>query len=187
MKKACALFLAMIMMLSMAVSASATDLGDLFGGFTEILGKEETEVYGVGETAEINGIAVTFDRVLESSGSSDSYLPQDGNVFLVCEFTIENKTEEAIVVSTLMCFNMNCDDKLCELSSEALAVSLSAGKLQLDRAIEPGAKETGVVGYEVPAEWKNFELKFTPDPYFNSGEYLVFSPYTEPAEDEKEE
>lgn len=187
MKKAFALFLAMITMLSMTASASATDLGDPFGGLTEIIGKEETEIYGVGETAEISGISVTFDRVLEAAGSADTYLPQDGNVFVVCEFTIENKTEEPFTVGTMLNFSMKCDDKLYELSFDALALAMTAGKIQLDRMVEPGTKETGIVGYEVPSEWKNFELKFTPDPYMNSGEYLVFSPYTEATEEEKEE
>lgn len=187
MKKAFALFLAAIMMLSMTASAGATDLGGLFGGLTEILGKEETEVYGVGETAEINGIAVTFDSVMEAEGSTETYMPQDGNIFLVCEFTVENKTEESFTVGTLLSFSMKCDDKLYELSLDALALSMFAGKTQLDRIVEPGKKETGVVGYEVPKDWENFELRFTPEPYTGSGEYLVFSPYIESGDDAKDE
>ena len=186
MKSVLALFLTAILLLSMTATAGASDLSGLFGGLTEILGKEETEVYGVGETVELNGVSVTFDGVMEAAGSADFYLPEDGNIFLVCEFTIENKTDEDVTVSTMLSFSMKCDDKLYELSLNALALSAFAGKTQLDRIVEPGEKVSGVVGYEIPKEWKNFELKFTPTPFAGSSEYLVFSPYPEePSEKDK--
>ena len=33
-------------------------------------------------------------------------------------------------------------------------------KNQLDGTIAPGKKMSGIVGYEVPADWKNMEIHF---------------------------
>ena len=45
-------------------------------------------------------------------------------------------------------------------------------KNQLDGAVAAGKKFNGVIGYEVPTDWKELEVRFTPD--FWSGKDIVF-------------
>ena len=57
-------------------------------------------------------------------------------------------------------FNAYCDDYSCELSISALTAN--SDKQQLDGTIAAGKKLSGIVGYEVPAEWSNMEVRFSP-------------------------
>ena len=47
--------------------------------------------FGVGERVELNDVIVTLVSVTESKGSQYN-TPTDGNVFVLCEFEIENNT-----------------------------------------------------------------------------------------------
>ena len=125
--------------------------------------------YGVGEAAESKGITVTLVSVTESSGSSYNK-PADGNVFVLCEFEIENGSSSEITVSSLASFEAYCDDYTCNLSLTALIEK--GNKNQLDGSVAAGKKFNGVVGYEIPADWKELEIHFTPD--FWSGKDIIF-------------
>lgn len=125
--------------------------------------------FGVGETAELKDVAVTLIGVEESNGSQFN-TPTAGNVFVLCEFEIENNSQSEIAISSMMSFNAYCDDY-------ALNYSLSAGlekgnKNQLDGQVAAGKKMNGVIGYEVPKDWKEIEIRFTPN--FWSGKEIVF-------------
>jgi len=123
----------------------------------------------VGETAELNGVQVTLKGVTESKGSSYNK-PNDGNVFVLCEFDIANNSDAEIAVSSMMSFNAYCDDYACTYSLGALIEKGS--KNQLDGSVAAGKKFNGVVGYEVPADWKELEISFTPD--FWTGKDITF-------------
>ena len=125
--------------------------------------------YGVGEAAESKGITVTLVSVTENSGSSYNK-PADGNVFVLCEFEIENGSSSEIAVSSLASFEAYCDDYACNLSITALIEK--GNKNQLDGSVAAGKKFNGVVGYEIPADWKELEIHFTPD--FWSGKDIIF-------------
>lgn len=116
--------------------------------------------FGVGDAVELNDVKVTLTNISESNGS-DFNRPSDGNVFLLCEFEIENNSNKEVAVSSMMSFDAYCDDYTCNYSLSAL---LEKGdKNQLDGTIASGKKFAGVVGYEVPADWSEFEIRFTPD------------------------
>lgn len=126
---------------------------------TENASPDQT-VFGVGDVVELNNVKVTLAGVSESNGSAYNE-PSDGNVFLLCEFEIENNSSKDIAVSSMMSFEAYCDDYTCNYSLSAL---LEKGdKNQLDGTIASGKKFAGVVGYEVPADWSEFEIRFTPD------------------------
>ena len=131
--------------------------------------KEEKTVFQVGETAELNGVQVVLAGVTESTGSAYNS-PTDGNVFVLCEFEIANHSDREIAVSSMMSFAAYCDDYTCTLSLGALMEK--GNKNQLDGAVAAGKKFNGVVGYEVPADWKELEIAFTPD--FWSGKEITF-------------
>ena len=118
--------------------------------------------------AELNGISVKFDSCTESNGSQFN-TPDDGNVFLLCEFSIDNQSDKDIAVSSIASFNAYVDDYSTNLS---ISATIATDKTQLDGAVAAGKKMTGVVGYEVPKGWKEIEIRFTPD--FWSGNEITF-------------
>ncbi len=123
---------------------------------------EEKTSYSVGETAEQNNIKVTLVSVTESSGSQ--YLtPNDGNVFLVCEFEIENNSSSDIAISSIVSFEAYCDDYSITQDLVGLQVDEAKGKSQLDGSVAAGKKMNGVIAYQVPSNWNELEINFTPD------------------------
>lgn len=125
--------------------------------------------FGVGESAELKDIVVTLVDVQESDGSQFNR-PADGNVFVLCEFEIENNSQNEIAVSSLMSFTAYCDDYSCNISLSATIEN--ENKSQLDGQVAAGKKMNGVIGYEVPADWKELEIRFTPN--FWSGKEMTF-------------
>lgn len=115
--------------------------------------------FSVGETATLNDVSVTLVDVSENNGGN--YMtPDSGNVFIVCEFEIENNSDDDIAVSSLMSFKAYVDDYSTSIS---LSGMLSTSKSQLDGTIAPGKKMNGVVGYEVSSDWSNLEIHYTPN------------------------
>lgn len=131
--------------------------------------KEDKNEFNVGETAELNGVSVTLKNVTESTGSEYNK-PAEGNVFVLCEFEISNNSDKEITVSSMMSFDAYCDDYACTLSLTALIEK--GNKNQLDGTVAAGKKFNGVIGYEVPVNWKEMEINFTPD--FWSGKDMTF-------------
>ena len=125
--------------------------------------------FEVGDKVELNDVVVTLVGVTESNGSSYNK-PSEGNVFVLCEFEIENNSSKEIAISTMMSFKAYCDDYATNFSFSALMEK--GNKNQLDGSIDAGKKFNGVVGYEVPADWKELEIQFTPD--FWSGKDIKF-------------
>lgn len=118
------------------------------------------KTYGIGETGEVKNIKATLLGVTESTGS-DYLKPEDGNVFILCEFEIENTSSKDLALSSLMCFKVYCDDYTCSISLGALANKGDSN--QLDGTVAAGKKMKGVLGYEVPVDWQELEIHFTPD------------------------
>lgn len=113
--------------------------------------------FGVGEKVELNDVVVTLVSVTESKGSQFN-TPTDGNVFLLCEFEIENNSKSELAISSMMSFKAYCDDYSLNLSLGAMMEK--GNKNQLDGTIAGGKKMNGVVGYEVAADWKEVEIQF---------------------------
>ena len=131
--------------------------------------EERQTTFGVGETAELNNVGVTLLGVTESDGSAYNK-PTEGNTFVLCEFEIENNSTSDIGISSMLSFDCYCDDYAASISLTALAEKGS--KQQLDGTIAGGKKMNGVIGYEVPKDWKELELRFTPS--FWSRKDVVF-------------
>lgn len=131
--------------------------------------KNQKDAFLLGETAELNNVQVTLASVTESDGSAYNK-PSDGNVFVLCEFEIANNSDKEINISSMMSFNAYCDDYACTYSLTALLEK--GNKNQLDGTIAAGKKFNGVIGYEVPTDWNELEVHFTPD--FWSGKDITF-------------
>ena len=64
-------------------------------------------------------------------------------------------------------------DSIVFLDEGSLTALMEKGnKNQLDGTVAAGKKFNGVIGYEVPADWKELEVRFTPD--FWSGKEIIF-------------
>lgn len=121
--------------------------------------KTEQTTFKTGETVESNDILVTLLEVKESKGS-DFNKPSDGNVFVLCEYDIENKSEKDITISSMLSFEATCDNNAI---SQSITGLLEKGdKAQLDGSVATGTKMNGVIAYEVPTNWKELKIKFTP-------------------------
>lgn len=126
-------------------------------------------IFQVGEIAMLNNLKATLVGITQNNGS-DYNKPGEGNVFVLCEFLIENNSDEELSISSLLCFEAYCDDFACEYSISALLTE--ENKAQLDGSVAPGKKMSGVIGYELPADWQELEIHFTPD--LISGNEFVF-------------
>lgn len=129
----------------------------------------ESTVFSIGETAELKNITASLVNISETNGSPYNQ-PSDGNIFVLCEFEIANNSNEDIVVSSLLSFNAYCDDYACSMSLSALIEK--DDKNQLDGTIAAGKKMNGVIGYEVPINWHELEISFTPDVW--NGQEITF-------------
>lgn len=130
-------------------------------------GNQQT-VFNVGDTVSLSNVEVTFVSCEESRGS-DFFKPSDGNVFLVCEFEVDNKSQSDITISSMLSFETYVDDYSTSLSVSA---TVSTDRQQLDGSVAAGKKMSGAIGYEVPDDWKELEIRFTPD--FWSGKEITF-------------
>lgn len=137
------------------VSASATPV------------PKKTEFYP-GETAALNDVEVTFVSCEESSGKQ-FFAPEEGNIFVLCKFLIDNKSTSDIAVSSLLSFEAYVDDFSTTMS---LTATTLADDPQLDGSVAAGKKMSGVIGYEVPKDWEKLEVNFTPS--FWSGKDIKF-------------
>lgn len=158
MKRTVAIILSLVLLFS--TNAYAMDLGDLFGGLTSLFSSKDEVTYGVGEVVEHDGISIKLINVMQSKGNS-YYKPTKGKEFLIFEFSVVNRSKEDLALSTMLCFSMWCDDVNYTISLDALATAMLSGKYQLDRVVEPGDSVTGVVGYEVPSDWKEAKVQYT--------------------------
>lgn len=120
---------------------------------------EVAEVLGVGDTAEYKGVKVTLNSITESKGSEYNK-PADGNVFLLVNFTIENNTDSDLAISSMLSFDAYQDGYSTNMSISAL---LEKEGEQLDGTIAPGKKMKGSIGYEVPANYSEFEINYQSD------------------------
>lgn len=116
------------------------------------------ETFGVGDQVVLDGVTVTLLSVTENSGQN--YVsPDEGKVFVLCEFEIENNSASDIASSTMLSFESYIDGYTTSLSLTAM---MSSDEPQLDGTIAAGKKMKGVVGYEAPQDWSEIEVRFSP-------------------------
>ena len=118
----------------------------------------EKDTFGIGEVAEMNDVQVTMVNYTESEGSEYNK-PSEGNEFVLVEFEIANNSDSEMTVSSLASFEAYADDYALNYSLNAAVDNQDAN--QLDGTIAAGKKMNGVIGYEVPKDWKNLEIHFT--------------------------
>ena len=121
----------------------------------------QSQKFAVGDTAELKSVKVTLVSVTESEGSMFTK-PADGNVLVGCEFEISNESDKDIDVSSVMSFEAYCDSYSVNQSITGLIEFTQNGKNQLDGSVAAGKKMNGVIAYEVPADWQELEISYSP-------------------------
>lgn len=127
------------------------------------------EIFTVGDSVKLNDVIVTLNSVEKNKGSAYN-TPSDGNVFLICEFTIENNRKDEVAISSMLSFTAYADDYSSNLSLSALIEK--GDRQQLDGKVDAGKKMNGVIGYEVPSDFNVFEIRFAPNVW--SGAEVTF-------------
>ena len=78
---------------SLAPSSVPTEGSNAPSGETE---KEEAKVYGIGEAAEADGLAITIDRVIAPDPDIFINKPEEGFAFMQVYYTFKNVSKETI-------------------------------------------------------------------------------------------
>lgn len=170
MRKSLVAFL-LALILSVASVSAMADWGDWLGGTFSLFSSDEDDAYRIGEVAELDHVDMKLINVIVSKGNS-YYKPESGRMFVILEFEVKNKGREDVPLSTMMSFNVWCDDQHCDISIDALAVAMMNGKYQLDTVVEPGKTVRGVIGYEVTVDWQKIKVEFSEEMFF--GENAIF-------------
>ena len=109
----------------------------------------------------------------EEFGGADFFTPQDGYVFVGCEFEIANNSKNEINVSSYVSFNAYCDGYAISQSMTGASAWDKNGKKTLDGTVAPGKKLSGVIVYEVPSDWKELEVSYSPSFWGKAMTFIV--------------
>mgnify|MGYP002761836460 FL=1 len=124
--------------------------------------KEEKTEFQVGETVSLKDVNVTLVSSTESAGS-EYVKPDDGKEFLILEFNIENNSSKDINISSVANFEAYCDDYSLNQDILGQQAPEAEGKTQLDGSVASGKKMNGIIVYQVPTDYKSFEINVAPD------------------------
>ena len=159
MKRFINLLLCGLLILGTALSAGGCGGGDE-GASSDVLASLPEGTHARGETVEEQGTVTILKQYIEKTGS-DAVQPAEGNVYLLLEFRIDNTTDGDMPVSTLLSFTGEVDGQQVKPSTQAVRDRDTHSTL--DGTIPAGGGMVGVVGFEVPRDWKLFQVHFYPD------------------------
>jgi hypothetical protein len=123
------------------------------------------EVYAVGDSVKMGGLVFTVNGTSTSTGS-EFFRPDNGNIYFIVDCTIENSSNEAVHLSSLLMFSL--------VDAEGYNYNITIGpetKGSLDGELAPGRKMRGELAFEVPAQANSLELIFEPN-VFGSGQAI---------------
>ena len=112
-------------------------------------------VYALNEPAELPNLRITADTIERNEGR-ELFTPDDGNVFVGVQFTIENISDEEQAISSVLLFNAYADGVQTDYSLNA---NLAFDKDTLDGSISPGKKMIGYYSVEVPSSTQTLEIE----------------------------
>lgn len=108
----------------------------------------------VGDRVESNGIAVTVNSVTAVDNVDDIFKPDEGNIFLVADVTVESVDKDAAAYNPLYFKVKDADGFEYSYTFTAPDPTLKSGELS------PGDKARGNVAFEVPADAKGLVLSY---------------------------
>ena len=125
--------------------------------------EKKKDTFTLGDTAEYNGIQVSLSSAVLSNGDGEFVKPDDGKYFLGLTFEINNQSSKDINISSVVSFEAYCDDYSLNEDLVGLQAPQFKQLSQLDGSVAAGKKMSGVICYQVPQDFKTFEISCTPD------------------------
>ena len=131
--------------------------------------------FGIGDTADFNGIQVRLSSAILSKGDGQFIKPDDGKYFLALIFDIVNQSSSDISVSSMVSFEAYCDDYAVNLDILGYQAPEVDGLNQLDGSVAAGKRMNGVICYQVPKDFSNFEINYSPSFWGNKKATFTFT------------
>ncbi len=104
--------------------------------------------YQIGQTAPVGDLRVTLDKVVTLPGA-DAILPTPGNRFVFAYFTVENTGKSASQLNMMTGTHWE-DATGKQYFFDPDTIMLDPNTTNFDGGIQPGAKQSGSVGYLLP-------------------------------------
>lgn len=111
----------------------------------------------IGDSVTLNEVEATLINAFEV----ESDFPKKGNILLAIEFNIINRSDKEITISSAMSFEAYFDGHGCYNNLDA-SIAVSDYGNQLDGTVKPGRSVSGIIGYEIPDDWQEFEIHYKP-------------------------
>jgi len=127
----------------------------------------EKNVFGLNETADINGFKMTAVEFRESNGTEFSK-PDEGKVFVIVDFEINNESKKDEHISSVLNFECYVDGYS---ANESLSGAVTEKTKTLDGDIAAGKKLKGSIALEAPEDWKEIEIIYEPTSLLISNKY----------------
>lgn len=128
------------------------------------------KTFGIGSTQTSGSFSATLLGYRESEGKESWNKPDEGNVFVLVQFELENVSSSDATVSSILCFEAYVDGYKID---EDFGAAMEADGT-LDGTLAAGRKMKGEIGFQVPANWKTLEVVFNDNP-FSSKEAVTFT------------
>lgn len=128
----------------------------------EVTEAPKTEVFKIGDIVKAGDVYFKVNSVKEIAPSSDFIKPKDGHIWYAVDITVENKSNAAVQMSSLMMFKL--------VDSEGYSYDLTIGpevKGSLDGELGAGRKMSGEIPFEIPKDSKELELEIDPTLFGN--------------------
>ena len=126
--------------------------------------KKKDTTFTVGDTADFDGVKVKLSSAILSKGSKENFaVPDKGKYFLALVFDIENDSDDDITVSSMVSFEAYCDDMSIDMDYMGEEAPEVDGLKSLDGDVASGKKINGIMTYQVPKDFKKFEISYQPD------------------------
>lgn len=113
--------------------------------------------YDIGQTSDRNNIKITFNKVEVVKSNNKNIIPDEGNDFVILNFTIQNNTDSSIYIDYVKSFNIYVDNVKVSTTASPAAVS---DNNSLKGNVDPKADITGVVGLNIPSDYKTIKVYF---------------------------
>ncbi|GAG64650.1 unnamed protein product, partial [marine sediment metagenome] len=111
----------------------------------------KTEIFEIGDTIKMGNLQFKVNSVRTSEGD-EFFKPDEGNVYLFVDITIENISNEEENISSLLMF------KIVDKDGRSYNIALlGEAKGSVDGSLGAGRKMTGELSYEVLKDINEFE------------------------------
>ncbi len=129
----------------------------------------KTEIFEIGDTIKMGNLQFKVNSVRTSEGG-EFFKPDEGNLYLYVDITIENISNEEETISSILMF------KIVDKDGRSYDMAIFGDtEGSVDGSLGAGRKMTGELSYEVSKNINEFELEINPE-LFGTGITIVRIP-----------